>query len=49
MVLVADRADDIADIMEIVVIKKTFRGCLLSSCKRGKKKIKAQSLTEILF
>lgn len=38
MVLVADIADDIADIMEIVVIKETFRDCFLSSCKRGGKK-----------
>lgn len=44
MVLVADIADDTADIMEIVVIKETFRGCLLSSCKR-EGKIKAESLT----
>lgn len=47
MVLVAD----IADIMGIVVIKVTFRGCFLSSCKRGRKKKSrmAKSLTEILF
>lgn len=41
MALVADIADDMADIMEIVVIKETFRGCFLSLCKRGEEKKKS--------